>query len=139
MSEEHRFHANEDGGLIFDNDFEHDAMFRVHGDFGTDEERFAYTTTIVSLLNHRAQPEPAAPTVVEPVVLPCCGYTASAIKWNPYNQAVQCHNCGQTYTHPPRTALTDAEIDAAYQKYCTAGQIGFADAVRELIGGPRNE
>jgi len=43
------------------------------------------------------------------------------------------------YTHPPRTALTDAEIAAAYQKYCTAGRIGFADAVRELIGGPRNE
>jgi hypothetical protein len=47
----------------------------------------------------------AAPTVVEPVALPCCGYTdASAIKWNPYNQVVQCHNCGQTYAHPPRTA-----------------------------------
>ena len=35
----------------------------------------------------------------EPVTLPCCGYAdASAVKWNPYSKAVQCHNCGQTYT-----------------------------------------
>jgi hypothetical protein len=39
----------------------------------------------------------------EPVALPCCGYTnASAVKWNPLNGVVQCHNCGQTYTHPPQ-------------------------------------
>ncbi len=32
------------------------------------------------------------------LALPCCGYTdASAIKWNPFNGVVQCHNCGQTY------------------------------------------
>ena len=44
-----------------------------------------------------AQPEQ------EPVALPCCGYTdASAVKWNPYNQVVQCHNCGQVYTTPPK-------------------------------------
>jgi hypothetical protein len=44
-----------------------------------------------------AQPAP----VQEPVALPCCGYTdASAIKWNPFNGVVQCHNCGQTYTPP---------------------------------------
>jgi len=44
-----------------------------------------------------AQPEQ------EPVALPCCGYTdASAIKWNPFNGVVQCHNCGQTYTHSAR-------------------------------------
>ena len=37
----------------------------------------------------------------EPVALPCCGYTnASAVKWNPFNRIVQCHNCGQTYTPP---------------------------------------
>jgi hypothetical protein len=37
----------------------------------------------------------------EPVALPCCGYAdASAIKWNPYNQVVHCHNCGQIYTIP---------------------------------------
>ena len=41
-----------------------------------------------------AQPAP----VQEPVALPCCGYTdASAVKWNPFNGVVQCHNCGQTY------------------------------------------
>ena len=39
----------------------------------------------------------------EPVALPCCGYTdASAVKWNPFNGIVQCHNCGQTYTAPPQ-------------------------------------
>ena len=39
----------------------------------------------------------------EPVELPCCGYTdASAVKWNPFNGVVQCHNCGQCYTHPPQ-------------------------------------
>jgi hypothetical protein len=38
------------------------------------------------------------------VELPCCGYTdASAVKWNPFNRIVQCHNCGQTYTPPQRT------------------------------------
>ena len=43
----------------------------------------------------------AQPAQQEPVVLPCCGYTdASAVKWNPYNQVVQCHNCGQVYTTP---------------------------------------
>jgi hypothetical protein len=49
----------------------------------------------------------------EPVALPCCGYTdASAIKWNPYNQVVQCHNCGQVYTAPPQRTwigLTDED------------------------------
>jgi hypothetical protein len=36
-----------------------------------------------------------------PVALPCCGYTdAGAVKWNPFNGVVQCHNCGQTYTQP---------------------------------------
>jgi len=43
-------------------------------------------------------------TEQEPVELPCCGYTdASAVKWNPFNGVVQCHNCGQTYTAPQRT------------------------------------
>ncbi len=37
----------------------------------------------------------------EPVALPCCGFTdASAVKWNHYNQVVQCHNCGRVYTTP---------------------------------------
>jgi hypothetical protein len=46
----------------------------------------------------------------EPVALPCCGYTdASAIKWNPLNGIVQCHNCGHTYAPSQRTwvGLTD--------------------------------
>jgi hypothetical protein len=47
----------------------------------------------------------------EPVALPCCGYMdASAVKWNPLNGVVQCHNCGQTYTHSPqRTETTTCE------------------------------
>jgi hypothetical protein len=51
----------------------------------------------------------------EPVELPCCGYTdASAVKWNPFNGVVQCHNCGQCYTTPPQrtwVGLTDEEIN----------------------------
>jgi len=44
---------------------------------------------------------PPQRTEQEPVALPCCGYTdASAVKWNPFNRIVQCHNCGQTYTPP---------------------------------------
>ena len=39
------------------------------------------------------------------LALPCCGYTdASAVKWNPFNGVVQCHNCGQTYTPPAQPA-----------------------------------
>jgi hypothetical protein len=68
----------------------------------------------------------------EPVALPCCGYTdASAIKWNPFNGVVQCHNCGQTYTHPPRCewhGLTDAERD--YFKAC--GFVGVS-RVEEVL------
>jgi len=56
---------------------------------------------------------PPQRTEQEFVKLPCCGYTdASAVKWNPFNRVVQCHNCGQTYTHlPQRTwvGLTDEE------------------------------
>ncbi len=50
----------------------------------------------------------------EPVTLPCCGYRdASAVKWNPLNDVVQCHNCGQTYAPPQRTwqGLTDEEVE----------------------------
>ena len=56
----------------------------------------------------------------EPVALPCCGYEdASAVKWNPYNQVVQCHNCGQVYTTPQAqparewVGLMDEELIAA--------------------------
>lgn len=35
----------------------------------------------------------------KPVALPCCDYdNPEAVKWNPHNQVVQCHNCGQVYT-----------------------------------------
>jgi hypothetical protein len=58
---------------------------------------------------------PPQRTEQEPVKLPCCGYTdASAVKWNPFNCVVQCHNCGQTYTQLQRTwvGLTDEERNA---------------------------
>ena len=51
----------------------------------------------------------------EPVALPCCGYRdASAVKWNPLNDVVQCHNCGQNYTTSQRTwqGLTDEEVES---------------------------
>ena len=67
------------------------------------DQRLKAITAIKEAL---AQPEQ------EPVSLPCCAYTdASAIKWNSYNQVVQCHNCGQIYTTPPqRKPLTDDEL-----------------------------
>ena len=47
-------------------------------------------------------PLPAQPAQ-EPVALPCCGYAdASSVEWNPHNQVVQCHGCGQVY-HPNRS------------------------------------
>ena len=58
---------------------------------------------------------------IEPVALPCCGYTdASAVKWNPFNNVVQCHNCGQVYTSQPQRTeqepvawlLTDKNINS---------------------------
>lgn len=48
--------------------------------------------------------------------LPCCWYEdTSAIKWNPYNSVVQCHNCGQVYAapNPARQPLTDEQIKSA--------------------------
>lgn len=40
--------------------------------------------------------------------LPCCGYTdASAVKWNPLNGVVQCHNCGWNYSQHTWVGLTD--------------------------------
>jgi hypothetical protein len=57
----------------------------------------------------------------EPVALPCCGYTdASAVKWNPLNGVVQCHNCGQTYTTPQRTwvGLAEEEIKPCWSEAC---------------------
>ena len=64
----------------------------------------------IMLLNEAAQA--LAQPEQEPVALPCCGYTdASAVKWNPFNNVVQCHNCGQVYTsQPQRKPLTDKAI-----------------------------
>lgn len=57
--------------------------------------------------------EQGSTTCDKPVALPCCGYTdARAVKWNPFNGVVQCHNCGQTYTTPPQrtwVGLTDEQ------------------------------
>ncbi len=65
----------------------------------------------------------------EPVALPCCGYAdASAVKWNPHNQVVQCHNCGQVYETPPqRKPLTDEQIEDAWRKVETGD---FYDCVQ---------
>ena len=58
----------------------------------------------------------------EPVALPCCGYTdASAVKWNPLNGVVQCHNCGQAYTTPhaqPAQRTEPVSDDIAYIPAC---------------------
>ena len=67
-----------------------------------------------------------------PVALPCCGYTdASAVKWNPLNGVVQCHNCGQTYTTPQRT---EQEPMAWY--CCFQGQ---EEGEFFLFGSPNSE
>ena len=76
----------------------------------------------------------------EPVALPCCEYAnASAVKWNPHNQVVQCHNCGQIYTAPtPRKPLTDEEIVAIGNasglkaKMTAVGIIIHPDGVKRL-------
>jgi hypothetical protein len=70
-------------------------------------DRQALARLLVHVQYPPAQPEQ------EPVALLCCGYTdASAVKWNPFNGVVQCHNCGQTYTPPQRTKQEPAS------KYC---------------------
>ena len=60
----------------------------------------------------------------KPVALPCCSYTdASAIKWNPLNGVVQCHNCGQTYIPPAAqepVAWGDVKIRPDGKRYCRA-------------------
>ena len=64
----------------------------------------------------------ASPQRTEPVALPCCGYTdASAVKWNPLNGVVQCHNCGQAYTTPhaqPAQRTEPVSDDIAYIPAC---------------------
>jgi hypothetical protein len=50
-SREVRFIASADGRNIDDDDFEHDAVLRIYGDFGSDEQRLAYASTLCDLLN----------------------------------------------------------------------------------------
>ena len=69
----------------------------------------------------------------EPMALPCCGYTdASAVKWNPLNGFVQCHNCGQTYTPPQRTWVGLAKEDRLTAKYMQDAPDGI-EAVIDYI------
>jgi hypothetical protein len=64
---------------------------------------------------------PPQRTEQEPVALPCCGYRdASAVKWNPLNDVVQCHNCGQTYTPSPQRTwqgLTQSDFNEIYDLF----------------------
>jgi len=79
----------------------------------------------------------------EPVALPCCGYTdASAVKWNPLNGVVQCHNCGQNYTTPPQrtwVGLTRDEQSFVYQTLHNATSridsfwVDFANAIEAKL------
>ena len=49
--------------------------------------------------------------------MPCCGYLlADAIKFNPFNKVVQCHNCGQVYS-PQIKELSDEEIKEVIRKH----------------------
>jgi len=73
------------------------------------------------------------PQRTEPVALPCCGYTdAGAVKWNPLNGVVQCHNCGQNYTTPQRTWVGLAAEDRLTAKYMQDAPDGI-EAVIDYI------
>ena len=52
--------ASEDGRTIQDNDFTHDVVLRVVGDFEDNEQRVRYTQRIVDKLNAAAKAEPVA-------------------------------------------------------------------------------
>jgi hypothetical protein len=78
-----------------------------------DMEEFAHRITQIAWSNAAYKEREALAQTQEPVALPCCGHKdASAVRWNPFNGVVQCHNCGQTYTPPQRTwvDLTDEEM-----------------------------
>jgi hypothetical protein len=79
----------------------------------------------------------------KPVALPCCGYIdASAIKWNPFNGVVQCHNCGQTYAalraalEQPERTLTD-EVIADLWHQNGGFHHHFARAVERYLKGEK--
>jgi ribosomal protein L37AE/L43A len=74
----------------------------------------------------------------EPIALHCCGYTdASAVKWNPFNGVVQCHNCGQTYTPPQRKPLTDDLLTDLWYKQ-SLDWMEFARAIEAAHGIKEN-
>jgi hypothetical protein len=67
------------------------------------------------------------------VALPCCGYTdANAVKLNPLNGVVQCHNCGQNYTTSQRTWVGLASEDRLTAKYMQDAPSGI-EAVIDYI------
>jgi transcription elongation factor Elf1 len=86
--------------------------------------------TITAIEKALAQPEQ------EPVALPCCGYAdSSAIKWNPYSQVVQCHNCGQVYTTPPQltfVGLTDEEIDSYFEDHGWSPSKDYYPVIKDI-------
>ena len=70
-----------------------DALKRANGLAEHFERAWYLRGDEIELLKEQTEQEPVA----------CCGYTdASAVKWNPFNNVVQCHNCGQVYTTPPQ-------------------------------------
>lgn len=78
-------------------------------------------------------------------VMPCCGYQVkpgqpSTIFWNPFNELVQCHNCGQTFLaeslvpapqppvsapHPEKREKLPDTRPATTFKFTVGGQEGF--------------
>jgi hypothetical protein len=105
---------------------------RQYGDV-TKEQLDRYIET--GDINPPAQPQR---TEQEPVKLPCCGYAdASAVKWNPFNGVVQCHNCGQTYTPPQRKPLTDDLLTDLWYKQ-SLDWMEFARAIEAAHGIKEN-
>jgi len=71
----------------------------------------------------------------EPVALPCCGYAdANAVKWNPHNQVVQCHNCGQVYTATPQPEQEPVKI---VQYNCKCGRTMKFESVHGVVAPQR--
>ena len=61
--------------------------------------------------------------------VPCCGYVFQKndypVFWNPYNEVVQCHNCGEVYV--PMTELVKAQESLARSGVQLAGQVQRAE------------
>jgi transcription elongation factor Elf1 len=90
----------------------HEMQFNVAKYSEGDECEFVEDADLQAVFRARRATPPTP--VQEPVALPCCGYTdASAIKWNPFNGVVQCHNCGQTYATSAAQAQEPVALRAA--------------------------